>query len=94
MSAPSDPREGRYRPMSRLLRSGLLLAAAAAVATLLLDGPAAEVAGIVMVALLGGIPLLRVTWLAGRWLRRGDPRFAALAILVAAIPLAGYLLGR
>lgn len=92
MNAPPDPRHQRYRPLANLLGTGIVLVSCLAVLTLALGDSAGHGVGIAMVVVLATIPLLRVAWLVGRWIRRGDPRFAAVGALVIAIPLAGFLL--
>lgn len=94
MSAPPDPREERFRPLSELLAAGVTLMALLAAMALLLGGAAARGAAVGMLALLVAMPLARVLWLVVRWFRRGDTRFALLGVMVLAVPLAGFLLAR
>ncbi|MGI9577099.1 MAG: hypothetical protein ACR2OH_02745 [Microthrixaceae bacterium] len=94
MNAPTDPRHRRYRPLSNLLGAGMGAVGLLAFLTLLLGEGAGGDVGAAMVVVLATIPLLRVCWLVGRWFKRGDPRFAAVGLLVVAIPVCGFLLAR
>ena len=94
MNTPEDPRLGRYRPLSRLITAGIIAVALLAVGALAAGGGLGDSLGTAMVALLAAIPLLRVAWLAGRWFRRGDPRFATLGLLVISVPVLGFLIAR
>jgi hypothetical protein len=69
----------RYERMIQVLRLLTRLALVAAVAGVLLPDPAGEVGAGVAVAVVVGAPLVRVAWLAIRWYRRGDRRYAAVA---------------
>jgi hypothetical protein len=69
----------RYERMIQVLRLLTGLAFVAAVAGLLLPDPAGEAASGVAVAVVVGAPLIRVAWLAIRWYRRGDRRYASVA---------------
>ncbi|HEV7686640.1 MAG TPA: hypothetical protein VGQ80_08725 [Acidimicrobiia bacterium] len=70
----------RYERMIRVLRLLTRLAFVAALAGLLLPDPAGKAAAGMAVAIVVGSPLLRVAWLAVRWYRRGDRRYAAVAV--------------
>ena len=94
MNTPEDPRLERYRPLSRLVGSGILVVSLLAVLALSAPGTLGEPFGAAMVVFLAVIPLLRVAWLVGRWFRRGDPRFAILGLLVISVPVVGLLLAR
>lgn len=94
MTAPPDPREERFRPLSELLAAAVTLVALLGVMALLLGGGAARGARVGMLVLLVGTPLARVLWLVVRWFRRGDTRFALVGVLVLVVPLAGFLLAR
>jgi hypothetical protein len=69
----------RYARMIGMLRFLTKLAFAAALAGLLLPGPAGTVSSGVAVVIVIAAPLLRVAWLAIRWYLRGDRRYAAVA---------------
>ncbi|MDQ1565461.1 MAG: hypothetical protein QOF96_341 [Actinomycetota bacterium] len=75
----------RYERMIRVLRLLTGLAFAAALAGLLLPDPAGKAAAGVAVAVVVGSPLLRVAWLAVRWYRRGDRRYAAVAVALLVV---------
>lgn len=92
MTTPDDPRLERYRPLSRLVSSGIFAVGLLAVLALAAPAAVAEPLGAAMVVFLAAIPLLRVAWLVGRWFRRGDPRFALLGLLVISVPVIGLLL--
>ncbi len=94
MSAPPDPREERYRPLVRLLMAGIIGVGLLGVVALLLGEDRGEGVAVVMVVLLVGLPLVRVAWFVGRWLRRGDTRYAMVGVAVLCVPLVGYLLSR
>jgi hypothetical protein len=69
----------RYERMIRVLRLLTGVAFVAALGGLVLPDPAGAAAAGVAVAVVVGAPLLRVAWLAVRWYRRGDRRYAAVA---------------
>jgi hypothetical protein len=75
----------RYERMIRVLRLLTGLAFVAALAGLLLPHPAGTAAAGVAVGVVVGSPLLRVGWLAVRWYRRGDRRYAAVAVALLAV---------
>ena len=43
------------------------------------------------VSVVVAAPLVRVAWLSGRWMRKGDVRFAALAVVLLAVVGTGVL---
>lgn len=94
MSAPLDPRADRQRRLARFLRVGVTTAFAVAVAALVTPGRLGTALGVAMVAVLVAVPLIRLGWLARRWLRKGDRRFALVALLLGLIVSAGAVLGR
>jgi hypothetical protein len=79
----------RYERMIKVLRLFTLLAFVAAVAGLVLPDPAGEAASGVAVAVVVGAPLIRVAWLAVRWHRRGDRRYAAVAAALLLVVATG-----
>lgn len=93
MTTPFDPRADRQRRLARFLRVGAIVAFWVALVALLLPGRAGTAFGVAMVAVLVAVPLIRLGWLARRWLRRGDRRFALVAVLLAVIVSAGAFLG-
>ncbi|MCB1015528.1 MAG: hypothetical protein KDB10_10485 [Acidimicrobiales bacterium] len=94
LGPPPDPRAGRQRRLARFLRVASLVTFAAAAAALVLPGEVGRVAGGLAIALLVAAPLVRLAWLARRWVRRGDRRFAFVALLLGVIVLAGAVIGR
>ena len=91
---PHDPRAGRQRRLARFLRVAAYATFALAAAALVLPGEAGTAAGTLVVAVLVGVPLVRLGWLGHRWLRKGDRRFAVVAAVLAMFILAGSVLGR
>ncbi|MGY6499558.1 MAG: DUF1634 domain-containing protein [Acidimicrobiales bacterium] len=86
------PLIGRQRHLLVALRVGVAMVALLAVAGLFLPGEAGRWASTGVVVALIAIPTLRVTWLAVRWIRRGDRRFAAVALAVLGVlGLAGVI---
>jgi hypothetical protein len=94
MTAPFDPRADRQRRLARFLRVAVATTFLVATAALVLPGRAGTAFGVAMVCVLVAVPLIRLAWLARRWLRKGDRRFAAISVLLAVIVSAGALLGR
>lgn len=64
----------------------------ASLASLLLPDDASHVAAVVMIAALVGLPVLRVGWLATRWLTLGDWRFAGVAFGLLLVVASGAVL--
>ena len=91
---PHDPRAGRQRRLARFLRVGAAATFVLAAAALFLPGEAGRMGGILVVVVLVAVPLVRLAWLGRRWLRKGDRRFALVAVLLGLIILAGSILGR
>jgi hypothetical protein len=69
----------RYERISWALRIFTWVALGAATAGLLLPDPVGQAASATAVSVVVGAPLVRVAWLAVRWYRRGDRRYAAMA---------------
>ena len=84
MTAPSGPppdhRTGRQDRLLVFLRVATGLTVLGAVLGVLVPGVGGRAAANAVVAILVAVPLLRVAWLVQRWLRKGDFRFAAIAI--------------
>lgn len=89
---PPDPRRDRFVPLSVAMLRLLVLIALGAAAALLAPGPWGTAAGWSMVGVLIAAPLLRVLWLVHRWVRRGDPRYAAVGVGVLAVVAVGTAL--
>jgi hypothetical protein len=87
-----DHRAARQRHLLRYLRAAAALAFACAAAGAALPGDAGRLAGGAAVIALVSAPLVRVLWLALRWLRRGDRGFALAALTVLAVVASGALL--
>jgi hypothetical protein len=94
MTTPFNPRTDRQRRLARFLRVSVAGAFVIAVGALVLPGRVGTVFGVAMVVVLVAVPLIRLAWLARRWLRKGDRRFALVAVLLAGIVAAGAFLGR
>ena len=69
----------RYERMIRALRLLSWVAFGAAVAGVFLPDPVGTAASAIAVVVVAAAPLMRVAWLAIRWFRRGDRRYAAVA---------------
>ena len=91
---PPDPRADRQRRLARFLRAAAVTTFVLAAASLVLPGRAGTVAAAAVAVLLVATPLVPLAWLARRRLRRGDRRFAVVALLLGVIILAGSVLGR
>jgi hypothetical protein len=82
----------RYQRMIGVLGLFTRLAFAAALVGLLLPDPVGEAASAMAVAVVIAAPLIRVAWLAVRWYRRGDVRYAAVAVSLLLVVAAGSLI--
>ena len=82
----------RYERMIRALRLLSWVAFGAALAGVILPDPVGNAAGATAVGVVVAVPLMRVAWLAIRWYRRGDRRYAAVAAGVLLIVGAGSVL--
>lgn len=94
MNTPADPRSTRQARLSVFLLAGAVATFAVGVAALVLPDRAGAICGAAMVGLLVAVPLLRLGWLGTRWLRKGDRRFALVAVTLGVIVMAGAALGR
>ena len=59
---------------------------------MILPDPVGDAASVTAVGVVVAVPLMRVAWLAVRWYRRGDRRYAAVAAGVLLIVGAGSVL--
>ena len=75
---------------ARVLRFSLILTLVLA-AVGLLPGPSGVVAGTAAVAVVTATPLLRVAWLAARWWRAGDHRYALIALALLSVVASGAI---
>lgn len=89
-----EHRAGRQRRLALFLRAAAGLTLVLAVLGATLPDRGRDKAGAAMVAVLVAAPAIRSAWLARRWLRKGDRRYAATAILVLAIVATGAVLAR
>lgn len=81
MSDPAPhPLVGRQRHLVAFLRVLYVIAFALALGGVLLPGELGDAAGAGLVTMLIAAPVLRIAWLAARWVRRRDLRFAAVAV--------------
>ncbi len=86
------PLVGRQRRMILALRVSLALAATLALGGLLLPGETGRALAWGFVGLVIAAPVVRTGWLALRWWRRGDPRFALVAVgVLGVVALAAVL---
>ena len=90
---PPDHRVGRQARLLLFLRAATVVAMVLAVVALLVPGSGGRAAGYAVVATLVVVPLLRVAWLAQRWARRGDWRYATVACGLLVIVGAAALVG-
>ena len=82
-------RRVRYERMMWALRVTARVTLVAALAGAVLPGSGGRRASAVAVGLVIAAPLLRVTWLAYRWWRWGDRRFASVAASLLLVVGAG-----
>jgi hypothetical protein len=87
-----SPEQVRYQRMIGALGLFTRVAFVAALAGLLLPDPVGEAASGVAVAVVVAAPLIRVAWLAVRWYRRGDRRYAAVAVSLLLVVGAGSVI--
>ena len=76
-----SPMVGLHRLLVACAVAALVLGALGAT----LPDDAGTAAATAAVTVVIAAPLLRVAWLSGRWLRKGDVRFAALAVVLLAV---------
>lgn len=91
-TVPPDPYATRQARLLRALRAATVTAAVLAALAVVLPDPAGSYAGGAAVAVLIAAPLLRVAWLAVRWARRNDVRFALAAAGLLALAGLGPVL--
>lgn len=89
MGPGRHPLVGRQRQLVAFLRGALVLALLLALGGVVLPGDAGRYSGVALVAILVAVPVVRVAWLLVRWVRRGDPRFAAAAAALLAVVAVG-----
>jgi hypothetical protein len=96
-ASPVDPKEGRFDRAANLLRVAAIAVVVLCACSLLVharepDAALGDQLAWAAVAVLLVVPLLRVAWLGVRWLRRGDVRFALVALGVLLVVATGALL--
>jgi Na+/proline symporter len=79
------PRYARRRRLVAFLRATTVLVVALAAAAVVLPPDEGRALGVAMAILLAAVPVVRVGWLAVRWARLGDLRFAAAAAALVGI---------
>ncbi len=89
---PYDRRLDRFQPVVRGMRVALAAVAVLALGGALGPGDVGWWCAVAAIGVLVAAPLVRVVWLVRRWIRRGDPRFAAVGCGVLAIIAAGVVL--
>lgn len=88
--APSEGR--RHAVLSTLLIIAVRVIFVGAVIALLLPESMARPVATAVVALLLSVPILRLCWFGVRWIRRGDPKYAAIVFgLLCTIALGAAL---
>lgn len=88
---PDDPRLGRQRAMAAYLRACMVAVLVLAAVVVVVPERLVDDVGAVMVAVLILAPVGRLVWLLVRWLRRGDRRFALVALLLLGVMAAALL---
>ncbi len=79
---PADPKSGRQARLLVVLRVGILLVLGAALVGALAPDPWDTRAARATAFMLVIFPVGRVAWLGVRWLRKGDIRYATVALLL------------
>jgi hypothetical protein len=75
--------------LHRLLQGSAAIALVLGIAGAVLPGDAGIAAATGAVTVVVAAPLVRVLWLAVRWVRKGDVRFAGLAVVLLAVVATG-----
>lgn len=91
--APLAMGEARFRLIARIMKMVLGFVGLLALGSAIAPEPYSEVLGQMAVASLIAAPLLRVLWMAVRWIRRRDYKYSAVALGVFTLALIGFLLG-
>lgn len=84
-------RARRQQVLWRVVTALAVVVGVLATAATLTTGETAEVLSAATVAALVGAPLVRVAWLAARWFRLGDYRFAVTAAGLLALSGVAYV---
>lgn len=80
------------RPIGGLLRAAAAAALVLGALAAAVPGDAGTAIGTAAVGVVIAAPLLRVAWLAKRFVREGDDRFALLALALLAVVATGAVL--
>jgi hypothetical protein len=88
-----DPRETRQRSLVFFLQVALVVTLGLSLLSVTLPDDLTRPFGVATVAVLVLVPLVRIVWLAIRWVLKRDYRFAAAATLLAAIVAVAELAG-
>ncbi len=89
---PPNPRRGRQRHLIRALDVAVLLVGAVAALALVVPPALGEQLAWSVVAVVAAVPVGRVAWLAVRWARLGDLRYATIAAWLIVVVTGGALL--
>lgn len=89
---PVDPRATRFDALAAGLRVLVAVAVALALGAMVFSGGTGDALGTALVALLVAAPLARTGWFVGRWIVRGDPRFALVGTGVLVVVAVGALI--
>ena len=90
--APRDPKADRQARLLRALQLGIVFVLAFALVGALAPEPWDRHAARATAFLLVLFPVGRVAWLGIRWLRKGDRRFAGVAVALLLVIGSGALL--
>ncbi len=88
---PADPKSGRQARLLVVLRTGITLVLAAATVGALAPEPWGTGAAKATAVMLVAFPVGRVAWLGVRWLRKGDTRYATVALLLLLVVATGAI---
>lgn len=80
-----DPKVGRQRRLLLWLRTAQAAAFIASLAGAVVPGRVGVIGATIAVAAVVAAPLVRVAWLAVRWFRKGDYRFALTALVLLGV---------
>lgn len=91
--APLAMGEERFRLIAQVMRAVLAFVAILAFGSAVAPEPWSGALGQMAVASLIAAPLLRVLWMAVRWIRRRDYKYSAVALGVFTLAMIGFFLG-
>ncbi len=87
----NDPRQGRFETAARLLRAAAVATGVLAATAVVLPEPVDHTLAVVAVAVVALVPVVRLTWLGIRWIRRGDRTFAWIPFAILAVISVGLV---